>query len=247
MVGRPQLWISKSTIMLRDFLDFFYQNYFLFAYAITLVISLYNYRKYFDTRLKYLPVIIAYTFFNELLGYMIRYYPNFSLFEDLKQSPNNEIIYNIYDVVFFSFFYCLYWKLIVNLVYKKWICSMAILSLCAYVVSCFFQNPIMKFLYYAYAIASWGLIFCIILYFKDKKHPLQTYNLAFWVSLGLLVFFSVAPYLLLVGYLDYPTWVKYNFRIVLHVFIILMYTLFSIGFVRSTKKVTAAASPSLDS
>ncbi|MEM9000426.1 MAG: hypothetical protein AAGB24_09180 [Bacteroidota bacterium] len=112
--------------------------------------------------------------------------------------------------------------------------------LLTYVISLFFQNPIETNLYYANAIAAWVLLFCIILYFMDKKaHGVafyQKYNLVFWISIALLSFYAFFPILYLIGYLDYDTWMKYNLRTLLKMLILIMYALFIIGFIVSRRR-----------
>lgn len=226
--------------MLEYFIDFIKDHYFLVAYAITLVVSLLYYERYFDTTLKYYPILIAYTFLNELLGYLIKKYPQYSFFDDLKDSNINELIYNIYAFIFFCFFYLIYWQLVQNSRFKKWIIIGFWITTLSYVISCFFQNPIATNLYYATATGSWVLIFCVILYFRDKhlsgKSLVQSTNLMFWLSISLLIFYSIFPILYLIGYLDYPTWVNYNLLTVLRLLIIIMYTLQIIGFVKGRKR-----------
>lgn len=226
--------------MIQEFLDFIQRSYFVFAYGITLVLSLIAYPKYFDTHFKYLPAIIAYTLFNELLGYFIRYYPDFSFFSNVKYTWVNEIIYNIFDLVFFSFFYYAYWKLVENTGYKKLIRKVGIAVMLTFPLSCIFQNPVDTTLYYANALASWTLLFFIFLYFKDKHNNqvslIQPYNLVFWISTGLIIFHLTAPFLFLIGYLNYPIWLDYNLKTLLHIIIIIMYASFCIGFIISRKK-----------
>lgn len=220
-------------------LSFIKENYFMLVYAVTLFISLATYRKYYDTALKYFPIIIAYTFFNEILGYLVRNYNEISFFENIKYSNVNDVIYNIYAVIFFCFFYYVYRQLIHNSRYKKWIIKATIISLLAYTISTIFQNPIETNLYYALAISSWLLVFCIILYFKDKiqqrEDLFQAYNLMCWVSLALLIFYSIFPVIYIIGYTDYDTWLKYELRSMLRVLIVIMYSLFIIGFLKARR------------
>ena len=140
---------------------------------------------------------------------------------------------------FFCFFYFVYRQLIHNRSYKKWIIISAIISLLAYLISTIFQNPLETNLYYALAISSWLLVFCIILYFKDKAQQqqelFQIHNLMFWVSLALLVFYTVFPVIYVIGYTDYETWIKYELRSVLRVLIVIMYSLFIIGFMKGRR------------
>ncbi|KAA2218317.1 MULTISPECIES: hypothetical protein [Maribacter] len=226
--------------MLQELVDFLQRDYFIFAYIFSLILSIIAYPKYFDTYLKYLPAILAYTLLNEILGYFIRYYPDFSFFPNVQDTGFNDIIYNIYDLIFFPFFFYVYWNLIKDKKYKSWIRTVSILAMLTYLISCFFQNPTHTTLFYANAVASWTLLFIIFLYFYDKRKShlpvVQPYNLVFWVSLGLIIFHIFAPILFVVGYLRYQLWLDYGFRSILHILIILMHLSFCIGFFVSRKR-----------
>ncbi len=225
--------------MSEELIIFAKENYFLIGYGITLVISLAYYRRYFDTVLKYFPILITYTFLNELLGYLIKTQKYVSFFDDLQYNTFNDIIYNIYSVVFFAFFYYVYWQLVSTKKNKNWIKYGAVLTLLSFIVSCFFQNPKEISLYYATAFGSGVLVFCILLYFRDKRVRkealIQQHNLMFWVSIALLIFYSIFPLLYLTGYLDYATWQKYNLRSVLRVLIVIMHSVFIIGFIKGSR------------
>ena len=225
--------------MLAEFIAAVKDNFFLIGYGIALVISLAYYRRYFDTVLKYFPILIAYTFLNEFLSYIVKQNEQLSFFDDLKYTDITEVIYNIYAIIFFSFFYYVYWRLLSNKKYKNWIVIATGVVLLSYVVSCFYQNPAKTNLFYATAIGSWILVLCILLYFLDKRHHkenmVQPYNLMFWVSLALLIFYAIFPVIYLIGYLDYAIWETYHLRLVLRILIVFMYTLFIVGFLRGRR------------
>jgi len=105
--------------MSQEYMNILKENYFLIVYGFTLLISLYKYRTYFDTILNFFPILITYTFLNELLGYLIKNHPGYSFFKDLNYSSINDVIYNIYGIVFFAFFYHIYWRIISKHEYKK--------------------------------------------------------------------------------------------------------------------------------
>ena len=105
--------------MSESLIDFLRENYIWAVYALTLIISIWSYRKYFDTALRYFPIIIAYTLFNEVLGHMIRYSESFSLFTKEGWENVNDIIYNIYSPIFFGYFYFVYWQLNSSARYKQ--------------------------------------------------------------------------------------------------------------------------------
>ncbi|RDY60843.1 hypothetical protein [Flagellimonas nanhaiensis] len=226
--------------MAPEIYDFLKEHYFVPFYLLTWIISVLTYRRYFDTALKYFPMFIAYTFFTELLGYFIKYHEEFQFFSDDRYSWRNIIIYNIYQVVTFLFFYWVYWRVLKSKTYKKWVKYGAVVAMFSYAVSLFFQNPFYVSLYYADVIGSLVLLMCIILYFKEKRmetnpYP-QKHNLLFWVSVGTFIFYLLAPYIWLTGYLRYDIWVTYYFWKVLIVLIMIMYSLFIIGLLMGKRK-----------
>lgn len=86
--------------MFEELFKYLTEHFYVPLYLITWVISIFRYRRYFDTPLKYLPMIIIYTFFTELLGVLIKYNNNFQFFSDGRYAWHNVIIYNVYQIVF---------------------------------------------------------------------------------------------------------------------------------------------------
>lgn len=221
-------------------IEFIKSNSHIIGYVITLIISLKAYGKYFDSVIKYLPIIITYTFLNELLGYYLLHNPNFYIFKDFKGLTTNHIIYNLFDLIFFPYFYYIFWSLISNIRYKKYIAIGSMVVVVGYLINAYFQNPMNYGLYYAYTLASYFLIFCIVLYFIDKKQTnkkiIQPYNLVFWLSLGLSILYIFSPIFFLIAYLDENSWHVYNLGTINHILIVLTYSLFCIGFVKCRKR-----------
>ena len=227
--------------MIQIWVEFLKEDYFLIIYGLTFIISIISYRKYFDTILKYFPIIIAYTFFNELLGYLIRYKKDFTFFPKTELLAANDLIYNVYDIVFYSFFFMVYWKSMSSVKSKKIVLIGVVISALSYIISLFFQNPLYVLLYCASAISGWVLFFSSILYLVHLKFTLnwklQKHNLMLWVSIGISVFYFAFPILIIVGFTNFELWEKFNLRTVLRVFILIMYTFFIIGFLKSNRKV----------
>lgn len=221
-----------------ELFDFIKTNFTIGAYFITLLISIFTYKKYFDTSLKYFPMIITYTFLNEMLGHLIKYSDNFAFLSDKVFA--NDIIYNIYDIFYYGFFFIVFWKLVSQQKFKVWIKRLSIIVLLSYFISCFFQNPIEISLFYATSLASLILAIICILYLIDKgtgwQWSKEKYNLVWWVSLGLLFFHSIFPILFLLGYLHGDIWEEYELQTVLRLCILLMYIFFCIGFIKSRKR-----------
>ena len=216
------------------------ENYFILFYAVALTLSIIRYRSFFDTVLKYPPIIIAYTLFNEALSIMIKHFEEFQFVFIDRYSHYNVILFNIYSLVFFYFFQYVYWKSIDNLNHKRIIKIGAIVFTIVYILSIFFQDPMLVYLYYAYTFGSALLILSIVLYFKkifsQKENPYKHYhNLLFWVSLGLFIFYSFDPILMIIGLKNSFIYIKYNLHSLLYTLIVVMYTFFIIGFIVSKR------------
>jgi len=224
--------------MSQQFIDALFGNFIIVIYFISLLFALRYYKKYFDTVLKFFPILIAYTFFNELLGYLIRYSESFAFIEE--KTFANDIIYNVYDLFYYGFFYWVYWELTASPKRKRTIKFISFLVFGGYIVSCFFQNPFTISLYYATSFASWALALFIIMYWRSKLPNLtmekEKKNLMFWVSIGLLFFHIIFPIIFMTGYLKVEIWYEYNFQNILRLIIVLMHVLFWIGFTKSHRR-----------
>ncbi|MBO0329164.1 hypothetical protein [[Muricauda] lutisoli] len=225
---------------MEEFYTFISEQYILPFYLIVWIVAMARYRTYFDTPLKYYPMYLMYTFLTELLGYFIKYFDEFQIIDIEKYSWYNVIIFNIYSVISFLFFYYIYWRVVKNQTYRKWIKIGALTSIIGYVVSLFFQNPLYSNLYYADMLASFILLFNIWLYFKDKRSESSPYpskhNLMFWMSLGLVIFYSIFPFLFWIGYEIPQIWIDYHLRSVLRILILFMYGTFLVGVLIHSRK-----------
>ncbi|MEM6863661.1 MAG: hypothetical protein AAF575_00705 [Bacteroidota bacterium] len=226
--------------MNKEYLFFLQDHFYIPLYFFTWAISAFRYKRYFDTALKYLPIFIAYTFFTELLGYFIKHHEEFLFFSDDRYITRNVIIYNAYQIVCFIFFYWVYWKTLRTPRFKNWVKYGAYLSILSQLISGFFQNPFYVHLYYANIIGSLVLVMAIFFYFKEKQsepNPMpQKYNLLFWISTGLLVFYLFFPFILLLGYVNYSFYAQFNLRTVLLFLIVFMYLCINLGLLIGKRK-----------
>lgn len=189
--------------MSENLIRIFRDHYYIPLYFLTWVISVIRYRRYFDTPLKFFPILIIYTFFTELLGYFIKYNDEFQFFSDARYSWHNVVIFNIYQLVFFLFFFEVFRKLFDDQQMKKWIRYLSIICIVAYVINAMASNPLHSQMTYAHIIGSLMLVFVLFKYFSVKfkeDHPSSLrFNLMFWISIGLLIFYIVFP-LISIGY-----------------------------------------------
>ena len=220
--------------MAPDIFIFLKENYFLVFYALAFVLSLLRYRRYYDSLLKYFPIIIAYTLISEVLGYFIRVNDNLQLVYLEGYSFYNQLIFNIFDIVFFLYFFYVFRNALANLRFKNWIKYGAVLFIISSIINPFFQDFLIYPQMIASTVGSVVLIFSILLYLFGKKSLAKVsnhQNLLFWISLGLLLFYSFYPFILLIGYFDYELYKKLHIRIIQHVLIALMYSCFILGFI----------------
>jgi len=219
-------------------LDFLSRYYFVIIYGITWFISVYGFKKYFDTSLKYFPIIIAYTFFTELLGSLIAYNENFQLVFGYEETNHRHIIYYIYHLLFFIFFFHVYWKALTEKKQKKVIKYGAYLFVFINLTNLLFQNPLTDSLVYPYLFGVIFLIYCTVVYFiksfKENSIGILRYSLLFWISLGLFVFHTI--YLPIKIIREFYSHLYLNFRQLHLIMIVVMYIIFSIGFIVSKRR-----------
>ncbi|WP_228235243.1 hypothetical protein [Allomuricauda sp. M10] len=185
----------------QEFLKLLWSQFFMLLYLVTWIISVYRYRRFFDTQLKYFPMLVMYTFFTELLGYFIMYNDDFQFFSDGRYQLNNVIIYNLYQLVFFIFFFEVYRKTFKNRFLRKLTLYLTLLCTASYVINAMLVNPLINQMTYAHIIGSILLVLIIFFYLKEKKSetdaPSLKHNLLFWVSIGLLAFYVTFPTILI--------------------------------------------------
>ena len=224
--------------MIEQFSHFIKNHHFLVIYGVTWIISVKYYRKYFDTPLRFLPIIIAYTFFTELLGYLIGTSEEYAFFNKLESS--NDIIYNIYGLVFFSYFQFIFWKLVDTILHKKVILILWFISFGGFVVNAFFQNPLIQVLFYATSIAALLLAITVLIYWRDKRPEwswsIDRYNLVTYISIGLFIFHLIFPFIFLTSFLKNELWFTLNLGNIHKSLIVLMYSLFCLGFIISRRR-----------
>lgn len=226
--------------MTQELVDFVKEHYTIPLYLVAWIISVVRYKRYYDTVLKYFPVFIIYTFLTELLGYFIKHTDEFQFFSDYRYAWHNIIIFNIYSVVSFLFFYYIYWKILKNEKHKVQVKYASVIAILGYLVSLLFQNPFHIGLYWADLVASLALLYCIRLYFVEKRTEQSYYsmrdNLMFWVSIGLFIFHIFFPFIFIAAY-DWPIfYYEYRLHEFLMILIVIMYLFFIAGFLLGKRK-----------
>ena len=208
------------------------------AYGVTLILALYRFRKYFDTPLKFFPIIVCYTLITELLGYFIRKYDEYDIFFNEMYARYNVPIYNIYNIVFYLYWFYVFGSYLRNESTRHHYRTGVLLFIAVAVINPIFQDFFLGPQFYTY-IAGAVLLFVYILSYLWQQFNLgqgflAKQDLLSWIGLGLLVFY--------IGYLP----IKFArhlyalqglrseseiIRPIIFTLIIFMYGIFSIGLV----------------
>ena len=219
-------------------LDTVLEGAFTPLYAVTLLIALWRYRRYYDTALKYFPILLFYTFLSELLGMIIKYSENMNLFLNEFYANNNFVIYNIYYIISFLFFLGIYYLYLKRRVHKRIIVVLIAVFVVTAIINAIYESFLTISQVYTYVAGAIGMIVGTALYFIenkiDRKNWFISRDLLSWISLGLLVFFLVytpikilKQYWLMIGEYHNP-WSR---RLHLAV-LVFMYVSISIGFIK---------------
>ena len=219
-------------------LDQFLEGAFVPLYAITLIVALWRYQRYFDTALKYLPILLFYAFLSELLGMIIRDSENMNLFLNEFYVNNNFVIFNIYYIISFGFFLVIYYLYLKRPFHKRIMLVLGIIFTGTAITNAIYESFLTISQVYTYTVGAISMIICTGLYFIENKTQRNTWfnprDLLSWISLGMFVFFLVytpikilKQYWLMLGEYHQP-WSR---RLHLSA-LVFMYVSFSIGFIK---------------
>lgn len=216
--------------------EILFQNAHRIFYGMALVMALIRYPRYFDTPLKYLPILLMYTFLNEMLGYLVKYNEEIRFVWADFYSTYNVVIYNVYNLIFFSYFYFVFWSYISSKKSKKFIIIGAIVLLIVSAVNLFLQNVMFSPQTYAYVFGGILLIACVFLYFAELWKKYQTWflkrDLLSWLGLGIILFYSgYLPIKILRHYNDINGLIEPPYvRTIQIILVLAMYSSFILGF-----------------
>lgn len=158
-------------------------------YLATILVSLYTYKKYFDTSLKYFPILLMYVLLTEILGLIIRLDPKMNPFITGLYSNYNYIIYYIYHFIYLGYFYYVFWQNINSEKVKRSIAYGFITYLIIALLNASFRSIINERQLFSDTFGSLLLIFCAIFFiYENKSNPELFRRLLFWISLGIIIF-----------------------------------------------------------
>lgn len=219
-----------------EILNMLRENLFMIFYGATLLFSLFNYHKYYQTPLKFLPVLLLYIFLTELLGSLIKIDPTRNPFYVEIYANYNYVIYFIYHQFFFGYFYFLFWNCCKLKRNKQIIFFGAILFVIIGASNAYFRNIANNRQLFADTYSSIFLIVSVALYHLEnyKKRKITT-SILFWVGLGLVVYQIVyAPINIIYSYLTYETnYIYYQLNPIHLSAVYFMHSCFMIGLTKN--------------
>ena len=161
-------------------------------YAFALLLSLVRFSRYYDTPLRFLPLLLAYTLLTETIGALIRDTQEYSLFVEEHFLNNNWLIFNLYTLVEFAFFFWVYHNYLTA--YKiRWLKPAGLtLFVLASLVNAWlydFRTVSQVFAYWAsgLVLGLFALLY-LIQEFGHAPRGAPWRNLLVWLSLGFSVF-----------------------------------------------------------
>lgn len=207
---------------------------------IAAIIGTISFYKYKHTPLKYFLYLLWFTAFTEFIGpYAIE--KEFLIFLDEKGIKYNLWMYNLLEIITFMTFFYMYFKSIKNSNYRLWvkifIISYIVISVFNWV---FIQKFALEWSELPYIVGSLFLIITILFYFiellKSEKVLLFHRILLFWISVGLLLFYTgTIPFTIeMNGYALIPG--IHKLFLIMYILAIVMYLIFTFGFIWSKKE-----------
>lgn len=207
-----------------------------------MVLSMVKFRWYFNTVLKFIPVLLAYTLFSEILGLLVRDYDSIRLLLEDEYRSYNFLIFNIYYIVFFIYFFSIFFSVSTIPKNKTFIKYAGLAYIVSILINPFFHNPLLLPQLYSQTLGSLVLAICALQYIREFRLMSKPENgryvpsILFWISLGLLAFYPFYPIFTFLGF-HYDLYIKYHIRLLQHISIALMYSFFIIGFIKTRRSV----------
>lgn len=224
-------------------MDYLLSNYYFIFYVTALVLSIARYPRYFNSVLKYLPILFTYTLLSELLGMLVRDVDDIQLIYRKEFYNYNTVIFNIFDIIFYLYFFYVFYELLSSTTQKAIIKYGGVVFLIVCLINLWFQDFYTAPQNYAIIFGSLILLFCTLSYLKDliskvpSSHLIGT--LLFWISIGLIIFYSCYPITMYLLSFHYDVYINYGLSNLHYATIAAMYTCFIIGFMamkRATPK-----------
>ncbi len=216
------------------------RDFVVYSELISAIVGTIYLYKYKNTYLKYFLLLLWYITVTELIGgYIVE--NKILVYIDENGLVYNKWLHNIRRFVTFIILYYIYFKLLQTKVFKKWIKIFAIIFSIIYVLNwIFLQNFIKESPEIPQVLGSIFLVISILFYFIEllKSEKIMVFHrlLLFWISVGLLLFYTgTIPFMLKWnGYMLIPG--VHKLFLIVYILAITMYLIFTFGFIWSKKE-----------
>lgn len=213
-----------------------------YSELIAAIVGTIYYYKYKTTPLKYFLLLLWYITLTEFLGWAsIKYEIKALLFYDENELIYNLWLYNLLEIITFSFLFYIYYKSLSANIHKFWVSIFFISFLIVTIINWFFiQSFILEWSELPNIFGSLFLIVIILFYFiellKSEQILIFHKSLLFWISVGLLIFYACTiPFSIKMnGYALIPG--IHKLFLIIYVSAIIMYLTFTFGFIWSKKE-----------
>ena len=167
---------------------------FILIYAAAVVCSLIRYPRYYDTPLRFFPVLLMYNLLTEILGTRILNDNEWSIVLTDFYYNINWLVYNIYAIIHILYLLYLFHAYLEHPKLRKAIVAGAAFYGVVSIANMFIHDFFNQSQLYAYTLGGLLLIVFSISYLrqefrKQEVRGLRLHNLLIWISLGTLVFF----------------------------------------------------------
>ena len=216
------------------------RDFVVYSELISAIVGTIYLYKYKNTYLKYFLLLLWFITITEFIGgYIVE--NKILVYIDENGLVYNKWLSNIRRFVTFMILYYIYFKLLKTEVFKKWIKIFAIIFSIIYVLNwIFLQNFIKESPEIPQVIGSIFLVISILFYFIEllKSEKIMVFHrlLLFWISVGLLLFYTgTIPFMLKWnGYMIIPG--VHKLFLIVYILAIIMYLTFTFGFIWSKKE-----------
>jgi hypothetical protein len=200
---------------------------------VTAITATVFYKKYWETFLKYFLFVLWLIVILEIV------------IGTLKESGiivKNNFIYNVVTSIQYIYYLALYYKAMKTQAYQKWVLGFLVVFVVSVIINFIWIQPLTlttPFYSYTFAIGAILLIITIGLFLVEilntEKILFFKRYLMFWISVGLLVFYTgILPYILSLNFT--PNLLRSDsLQIIFFTLNLVMYACFTVGFVISHK------------
>ncbi len=215
-------------------------DHYLILYVATIVASILSYKKYFESKLRFLPILLTYILLTEVLGLVILLDPELNPFITGLYSDYNYIIYYAYSIIFFCYFFYIYWYYTSSKKIKNIIVYGGIAYLIIAIINAYFKSIITERQLFSYTYGSLLLIFSALNFIvENKSNPTLFRRLLFWISIGLITYQSIYfPINIVHSYITQENIDLYYQIAPFHkAAVVVLYSCFIIGFITMKPKI----------